>query len=140
VGHSNNGHRPSSVVSASEPWRRSSSFEDDFLEHVVGAAGLRGPAGEWLADLVKARLAKGALEYGAEGYLTSDVFGELAEEPQDVIGWALLGALRTYLLERGGLDADEAAATRQELVAIAIDGARLWHRAEGLRQRLAGGG
>lgn len=103
----------------------------------MARAGLRGPAGEHLAALVRVRLEKGAREYGQEGYLTSDVFGELAEEPQDVIGWGILGALRTYLLERDGLDADQAAWAREELVAIAAEGARLWHRAEAVRQALS---
>lgn len=135
LSHNTNGRL--SVARGNEPWRRSRAFEDGFLEHVAGRAGLRGPAGEHLAGLVRERLAKGAREYGLEGYLRSDVFAELAEEPQDVIGWALLGCLRTYLdLEEA--DAATAAAAREELVAIAVDGARLWARAEGLRQRLAG--
>lgn len=131
---SHNGNGPQSVAGGNEPWRRSSSFEDGFLDHVTRAAGLAGPAGDYLAGQVRARLAKGALEYGPEGYLERpmpELLAELPEEPQDVIGWAILIALRAYR-DLPGDAGDEA---RAELVAIAVDGARLWARAEGLRQR-----
>lgn len=130
---SHNGHRPPSVARGNEPWRRSSAFEDGFLEHVTGRAGLRGPLGTHLAALVRARLDKGALEYGPEGYLErplAELAAELAEEPLDVAGWSILIALRTYR----DLDAGTAADVRAELIEIAVDGARLWARAEGLRQ------
>jgi hypothetical protein len=133
------GSNPQSVARGSEPWRRSSSFEEDFFDHVMGRAGLRGPAGVYLGDQVRLRLEKGAIEYGAESYLLpgANVFGNLAEEPQDVLGWGLLGILLTYKLEREDqVSADVAAWAREELVAIAVDAARLWHRVEALRQAL----
>lgn len=118
-----------------EAWQRRPDFERDFLEHITRAAGLAGPAGDYLADQVRARLEKGAREYGAEGYLERplhELLAELTEEPMDVAGWSILIALRTYR----DLPTDAGGDIRQELVEIAAAGARLWARAEGLRQRL----
>lgn len=122
------------------PWERSPEFERGFLEHVIGRAGLNGPAGEHLIELVRARLAKGAVEYGPRNYLTDDCLGQLTEEPTDVLGWGLLAALQLYLLaDEGRVAADQADEFRAELVEIAVDGAALWRRCEALRQQLAQG-
>ena len=120
------------------PWERSDEFEQAFLEHVIGRAGLNGPAGEYLIALVRERLAKGAREYGPRNYLTDDCLGQMTEEPTDVLGWGILAALQLYLLEhRGTLDSHQADELRDELVGIAVDGAALWRRCEALRQELA---
>lgn len=119
------------------PWERSPEFERAFLEHVIRRAGLSGPIGEHLSELVRERLAKGAREYGARNYLTDDCFGQLTEEPTDVLGWGILAALQLYLREhRSELGPDAAAEMRAELVEIAVDGAALWRRCEALRQAL----
>lgn len=118
------------------PWERSEEFERGFLEHVIGRAGLRGPAGGHLIALVRERLAKGAREYGPRNYLTDDCLGQMTEEPTDVLGWGILAALQLYLREhRAELGADAAGDMRAELVEIAVDGAALWRRCEALRQQ-----
>jgi len=48
------------------------------------------PLEDFMAQVAK-RLEKGAVEYGAESYLTDNVTRQIKEELEDVAGWASLG-------------------------------------------------
>jgi hypothetical protein len=48
------------------------------------------PLSDFMAQVAK-RLEKGAVEYGAESYLTDNVTRQIEEELLDIAGWASLG-------------------------------------------------
>jgi hypothetical protein len=123
--------------SAGAPWRRSSSFEDQFFDHVLQTAGVRGPLADDFRRRVEARLAKGAREYGADNYLEPDTdnLREAAEEPLDVLGWIVLELQRLYRDEQEGMPARTAETIRGELVQACIEVVQPWiriHRARRL--------
>jgi hypothetical protein len=123
--------------SAGAPWRRSSSFEGQFFDHVLQTAGVRGPLADDFRRRVEQRLAKGAREYGPDNYLEPDVdnLREAAEEPLDVLGWIILELQRLYLDEAQGMPARTAETIRGELVQACVEVIQPWiriHRARRL--------
>lgn len=129
-----NGHRPSGA--RGEPWRRSSSFEGQFFDHVLQTAGVRGPLAADFRRRVEERLAKGAREYGPANYLepAADNLREAAEEPLDVLGWIVLEMQRLYLDEAQGMPARTAETIRAELVQACVEVVSPWVRIHRARQ------
>jgi hypothetical protein len=99
-------------------------------------AGLGAAAPEFV-DRVFARLEKGAREYGADNYLhvpLEQLVDEIAEEGDDIAGWAVLVGVRLIGNQKVNSDVGQQAQTL--LLEAAAHGLRAWHACAQARELL----
>lgn len=104
---------------------RDYSFERQYLEQVVRAAGLDGPGTERFVDATFERLRLGDELYGSNALSSNSNrnYRELAEEAVDIAAWGVLEAQRLYAAP---VDDDVALEIRLRLIAAAAEALRAW--------------